>query len=414
MPNASHILERSLVPTHMRHLRLAAEVCAGRGVALFLVGGSVRDLLLEQHPTDLDLSVVNGDDRLAPALAQALHGEMGARSQFGTAKLTAGDTRIDLALARTENYARPGALPTVAPGSIHDDLARRDFSANAVAISLAPDSWGDLIDPHSGREDIQRGLIRVLHPGSFADDATRILRAVRYARRLGFSLESETEELLRRDLSYLDTIKGDRVRHEVARIFREEGAASMMGMAQELGVLSAIYPPLRLEEDVLTRLGQVGAEPSSETDLLFLSALAYPLPPEARPGLMDRLNMDTRWARVTRDAGAIRDSLDELSVEDLPASRLYSLVSGFDLAAVRGCALATDDPRVAQRLQLYDAELRHQTPTLKGDHLIALGVPEGPRVGQLLDALRAARLDGLLSTREDEVQFVTTRLEAES
>ena len=411
MPNVAHTLERSLSPVQQRHLRLASEVCAGQGVALFLVGGTVRDLLLGHRPVDLDLSAVGGNDRLAAELARALEGEVVARSQFGTAKIRAADTHIDLALARKETYAKPGALPKVAPGAIHDDLARRDFSINAIAVSTASDSWGELVDPHGGREDAQRGLVRILHPGSFIDDATRILRAVRYAVRLGFRLEPETEALLRRDLPYMGTIGGDRVRNELIRIFREERAIPMLEMAQEIGVLAAIHPSLAIGDQALVRLEKVGPEPGGQTDLLFLSVLAFPVQPGDRPGLIARLNMDTRWARVARDTGAVRDSLDQLAADGLASSALHRLLNGLDLAAVRGCALATDDSRVAQRLELYDVELRHRKPALKGDDLIALGVPEGPEVGEILDSLMTAALDGLVATRDDEVRLVVGRLE---
>ena len=149
---------------------------------------------------------------------------MAARSPFGTAKLRAGGIEMDLAAARTETYAHPRALPTVAPGDIDRDLARRDFSINAMAVSLGTETWGELRDPFEGRRDLDRGVVRVLHEGSFIDDATRILRAVRYAGRMGFRLEAETERLLKRDLAQLGGIGGDRVRRELARVFSEERA----------------------------------------------------------------------------------------------------------------------------------------------------------------------------------------------
>ena len=411
MPNVAHTIKRSLSQVQQRHLRLAAEACTGRGVALFLVGGTVRDLLLGHRPVDLDLSAVGGDDRLAEELARALEGEVVARSQFGTAKIRAADTHIDLALARRETYANPGALPRVAPGSIHDDLARRDFSINAIGVCLNEDRWGELVDPRGGHEDAQRGLVRVLHPGSFMDDATRILRALRYSVRLRFRLEPETEALLRRDLPYIGTIGGDRVRNELIRIFREEQAVPTLKIAQEIGVLAAIHPSLAIGDRALARLEKAPPEPGGQTDLLFLSVLAFPVQPGDRPGLIARLNMDAGWARAVRDTGALRDSLDQLSADGLASSALHRLLNGLDLAAVRGCALATDDARVAQRLELYDEDLRHRRLALRGDDLMALGVPEGPEVGELLDSLMTASLDGLVSTRDDEVRFVVGRLE---
>ena len=139
-----------------------------------------------------------------------------------------GGVSLDLVMARRESYAAPGALPTVEPGSLADDLARRDFSINAMAVSLSAESWGDLTDPFDGAGDLERRIIRVLHPSSFRDDATRLFRAARYAGRLGFGLEPETERLAREGAGFIDTISGDRVRRELERIFEEPRAADIL------------------------------------------------------------------------------------------------------------------------------------------------------------------------------------------
>ena len=165
---------------------------------------------------------------MAHALAQALGGEAEPPTPFGTAKLRIGGVSLDLVMARRETYAEPGALPAVAPGSLSDDLARRDFSINAMAVSLSAESWGHLVDPFDGAGDLKRRLVKVLHPGSFRDDATRLFRAARYAGRLGFDLEPETERLAREGAAYVDTISGDRVRHELERIFEEPRAADIL------------------------------------------------------------------------------------------------------------------------------------------------------------------------------------------
>ena len=411
MPNLAPTIDQRLLPAQARVLRLAASASERHGVGLFLVGGSVRDILKGHETIDLDLSAVGGTPELASLLARELEGEVVARSQFGTSKLKIGDTAIDLAAARKESYANPGALPTVVPGSIEEDLARRDFSINAMAISLAEASWGELLDPFDGRADLQEGLIRVLHSESFIDDATRVLRAVRYADRLGFRLETITKDLLRRDLSYLDTIKGDRIRHELERIFREDRSGSMLELAQELGVLSAVYPPLRIDGAALRKIHRLRTELEAEKDLLLVSLFAYSVPVGDLPGLIARLNMDTRWARVVRDTGSVRGAFGEFREPDLRASQLYGLLHRFDITAVRGCALASEDPVVVQRLEWYDRELRRVKTALNGDDLIVLGMPQGPKVGKLLEALLAARLDGLITTRQDEESFVARRLQ---
>ena len=253
MTNIASILEGRLGASRVELLRSAARAASELGVPLYLVGGSVRDALRPRRraPTapvrragaDLDVSFVGGSPKTPPgpaplgsglrrnderprrraptapvrragatdpdvcvvsgavgfasALAGALGGVAESPSQFGTAKLRVGGVSLDLVMARRESYAAPGALPTVEPGSLADDLARRDFSINAMAVSLSAESWGDLTDPFDGAGDLERRIIRVLHPGSFRDDATRLFRAARYAGRLGFGLEPETERLAR-------------------------------------------------------------------------------------------------------------------------------------------------------------------------------------------------------------------------
>ncbi|MCH7746263.1 MAG: CCA tRNA nucleotidyltransferase, partial [Chloroflexi bacterium] len=317
---------------------------------------------------------------------------------------------IDLAMARKETYAYPGALPSVSPASIDEDLARRDFSINAMAVSLSPDTWGDLLDPFDGQGDLQRRLIKVLHPESFVDDATRILRAVRYVGRLGFQIEASTEQFLKRDISYLDTIKGDRVRHELERISYEERVESILKLAQDFGVLRAIHPALYLQNSTLKSLGELNAEETSDSGLLFLSLLTYAAASDERPALIKRLNMDSRLAGVVRDTGSAKDSYDRLDNPELRRSQLHELLSPFAVSAIKGCSLAADNPVVARHLNLFLSELRHVKPFLNGDDLIAMGVPEGPVIGKLLKAILASKLDGLIATEEDETNFVNRNL----
>jgi tRNA nucleotidyltransferase (CCA-adding enzyme) len=288
-----------------------------------------------------------------------------------------------------------------------------------MAASIWPSSWGHLFDPFDGRGDLRRGLIKVLHSGSFRDDATRILRAIRYAQRLGFRLEQATEGLLRDDvsrgpegISYLDAIKGDRVRHELERIFGEGRAPDMLRMARDLGVLSAIHRSLALDDGVLAELGQSPMAALAEKPLLLLALLTYGAPAVDRPEIIARLAMDARWAKVVWDAGALREAIPRLSGVGLRPSQVYERLRRYDAAAIAACALAAKERVVAQRLQLHLTQLRHARTALNGDDLISMGVPPGPMVGRLLSELLAARLDGEVATREDEEKHVSRRLRA--
>ena len=225
MSNVGELLESRLSPEMLGAVRAVALAAARLRLPLYLVGGTVRDILLSTAVSDLDLTVVGDGPDAVDRLAQRLDGRVLARSQFGTMKVDVAGTVIDLALARTESYSRPGALPEVMPGGIEQDLARRDFSINAMAVSLG-DRFGEVIDPFCGRSDLGARQIRVLHPRSFVDDATRLLRAARYAARLGFELEAATAELFQSGLRYMETISGDRVRNELERSFTEGDAGA--------------------------------------------------------------------------------------------------------------------------------------------------------------------------------------------
>ncbi len=411
MSNLAETLRTRLSPEHLAPLQTASEVAARQNAGLYLVGGTVRDLLLGYASTDLDLSVVGDTEAIVGSLAAALEGEIVARSQFNTFKLSAGEIRLDLAMARRESYARPGALPAVQPGSIDDDLARRDFSINAMAISLGQDGWGECLDPFGGGRDLERRLIRVLHPRSFQDDATRILRAIRYAARLGFRIEEETEALLRRDIGCVDSISGDRVRHELDRVLEEEKAPAILVSAQRLKILAAVHPALRLDESMLDSLKEV---PDVEEDLpaVLLSLLTLRATAEERSELVTRLNMDARWRTLVEDTGVVAERLEALGNPLLRPSQMHSLLDGRAPAAIRAVALSSGDPGIERNLDSYLRKGLHEKTILRGGDLIAIGVPEGPTVGRLLKDLLAARLDGLVETREEEQTFVARRLQS--
>ena len=404
-------MEKQLRRAELDMLRRASQVAADHEVGLYLVGGTVRDILSGTHPADLDLVTTGSAPEFAATLAQALGGEVVARSQFGTAKLTAGDgIEIDLASARRESYASPGALPDVKPGAIDDDLTRRDFSINAMAVSLSHESWGELLDPFGGRADLEAGQLRVLHEGSFADDATRILRALRYAHRAGFVLDVDTERLLKRDLGRLETISGDRLRHELSRMLREPRVARVLGAAQELGVLAAVHPALRVEPAALARLEEAQAAPEPQGELRVLAVLVASASEAERASVIGRLNMDGGWAGVVRGVSAVAEGAGRLGAPDIRHSAVFDLLRRLDAAAIEGYAIATDDAPVRERLELFLTELRHVRTLLQGNDLMAMGVAEGPMVGKLLDELLKARIEGLLSSREDEESYVRRSL----
>jgi tRNA nucleotidyltransferase (CCA-adding enzyme) len=410
--NVSDNLVKRLSPTLLSILRETSKLASTHGVEVFLVGGMVRDVLAGFQPRDPDIMATGGFPEFPLSVAERFGGELLKTTEFGTTSVRIQDIDLDLSTARRETYERPGALPTVFPGTVEEDLARRDFSINAMAISLSPDSWGELLDLNGGVQDLQIGRIRVLHDESFRDDATRMLRAIRYACRNGHRLEPHTKALIKRDLHYLDTLGGDRIRHEIEYFFIEQRVADMIEMAQELGVLSAVHPALRIYPNVLAGLRNIQLEQADDIELRLLALLVQSVTADAAESVIERLHMNSDWARVIRDVVTVRAVSRELADENEKRSRIYEILHDLDPIAIESCTETATDPTAARWLHLYLDELHYIRPLLQGDDLLALGVPKGPKIGRLLCQLLNARMNGLTTTKDDEKAFVIRSMSA--
>ena len=405
MANIASILECALTAEQRERLRVVALAGAEFNLRCWLVGGGVRDALLGLPLLDLDIAAVGATREFADAAAAALGGAVESQSQFNTFRIGVGGERIDIAMARRETYARPGALPSVSPGMMADDLARRDFSINAMAASISEDTFGDLLDPFEGERDLRRGVVRALRPMSFVDDATRILRAARYAKRLGFAPDARTEMMMARDATHLSGISGARIRGELERVFGEDKPAEILEALRDCGALRAIHPGLDLPDAAIAAIGRAVARACDDKVLLMVGALAYWMPSGERAGVVSRLSMSAAWARVVGDVGLVKGELGALAWADVRRSEVYERLEGRHCAAIAACAACVDDERVVARLELYGRELAGVRAVLTGDDLLALGVAQGPAVGRLLGELLRGRLDGELVTRGDELAY---------
>ena len=385
------------------------DLASSRRVAVYLVGGPVRDWLLGRPLRDLDF-VVEGD---APELAQALASRLGGKAvihrRFGTASISAGNFRVDLVTARKESYPVPGALPVVEPSSILDDLARRDFSINAMALPLlGPDR--QLVDPLGGRHDLSRGIVRILHSESFQDDPTRLLRAVRYEQRLGYTMDDGTARLLEEAVRrrFVEKVSGDRLRHELQRMFEEEFPARPLSRTMELGILPCLPGSARRRELLFSWEEEVAADEVCRNAgyLGWVAALGYPMSAGEGEYAARSLNMPAAWARVLHDATSIREAEALLDSADLPASDICRRLDGRSGEALLVSAALTEKPAVAANLRRYTNELKDMKPVLSGDDLLRLGVPPGHLIGDTLERLRQAKLDGWLSSGEEERRWV--------
>jgi tRNA nucleotidyltransferase (CCA-adding enzyme) len=408
MVNMVTLISKQLPPELVSLLRLAGETASQQGQKLYLVGGAVRDLLLEQANLDLDLVVEGNAVDLAEKLAQTRPGKLTTHPRFGTATIQWPEWSLDLATARSETYARPGALPTVKPGSISDDLFRRDFTINAMAVHLDPEHYGETIDLYGGREDLQSRLIRVLHNRSFTDDATRIWRALRYEQRLDCRLERNTHKLLTRDAVMLETISGDRIRHELELIFKEELPEKILYRAEELGVLSQLHPALQGDGELAELYNRARnlTAPSPPPVALYLALLTYSLSSRDLGQLITRLRLPKPLAATLRDAISIANRIEPLKDPALTPSRVYQLLEGHTALAITAGLLATDSSIARRHIRLYQDKLRLIRTVLTGEDLIKMGVPAGPRVKIIMERLLATKMDGEITTRKEEEETV--------
>jgi tRNA nucleotidyltransferase (CCA-adding enzyme) len=397
----------ALAPDVRGRVATAREAARRLGTPLYLVGGAVRDILLGRPVADVDLMVPADAAAFARHLASALGGRARFHGRFGTATVDLpGGARVDVATARREDYVSPGALPRVSPGSVTDDLARRDFTVNAMAAEIAGAREPVLLDPFGGREDLRRGRIRALHGRSFADDPTRAFRAVRYANRLGFRIDPATRSRIRAAASggAVDTISADRLRREVALLFAEPGGAAAARELSRLGLYRAIHPALRYDAATGRRLreaeSRAAREPATSWLVYLLSWMGAVSEPAAR-AIAARLNL----SRVARDRVAAWPTSRQgvLRASEGRPGALAEVASRLDPDTL--IAVAAAAPRRTREAILA---ARSTAPgfrlTIRGADLIAAGVPPGPAIGRALASTRAARREGVLSP-EGELAF---------
>jgi tRNA nucleotidyltransferase (CCA-adding enzyme) len=400
-------------------VRVVVEAADAGGVCLYLVGGPVRDLLLGRPVRDVDLLIEPRADESAEKLARGVAPEdaaVTAHDRFGTVTIQSGDVAIDFATVRSESYAHYGALPTVAAGTLAEDLRRRDFTVNALALPLTREArarYPGVVDVESGLEDLANRTLRVLHERSFHDDPTRILRAARLGPRLGFALSRASRSALRSALrdGAFGRVSGDRLRREIVKLFDDArlglDPTRALRLLSDWHVLGALEPGLSLPREAASPLRRVrrcvAAPPWRAARwrpwVTGLAVWLAPLPPQLRRRTLRRFGVrgavaerilgmpkmrerSLRALAKARGRGAIDAQLQGLQEEELFA--LYAWAS----------------PAVQRRLTRYGGEDRHRRLPVSGADLTALGL-SGPAVGRALERIRVAFLDGSVQSREE-------------
>jgi len=404
-PNLAGELEEALTGPRLALLRLVAREAEERGDAIYIVGGFVRDLILNAPSADYDI-VVEGDAiGLARGLAAAYGGRASSHQRFGTAKwqLDLGNRQfcaalesesletnslpeyLDFVSARTEFYTHPTALPSIQRGSIKLDLHRRDFTINTLALRLDGRYYGQLLDHWGGGRDLRNQKIRVLHSLSFMDDPTRILRAVRLEQRFDFQIEERTLELLNEAISLLDRVSGERIRSEFDTIFNEQKFAEIMARLQSLGLLEAIHPALGWDPWLEARIEAIKSfeppdswrlEESPERDFLYYAIWLFRLTPQEVEGVGHRLRFPAAVLRDILETVDLKRFLQPLTATTAPSMVVARLDDVQERVLITSCLALNDRPEICQILEEYLGKWRFIQPEADGDVLCAMGLPQ--------------------------------------
>ncbi len=398
-------------------LQEIGQLAGETGLSAYAVGGMVRDFLLNRENSDFDVAVEGDAIGLAQCLFERWEGKIHVHSEFGTGTLTRSDgLKIDFVSARRETYPRPGALPLIRFGTILDDLRRRDFSINTLAVSLNPATFGELVDGTNGLRDLQTGQIRALHDRSFIDDPTRIFRAIRYEGRYGFQIVDSDQKHMRDaiDKGVLDLISGQRIRNEISRILPEASAPQMIRRMQDFDIFHEIHR---------------GWEPTQDFDTLYHTAFQA-VDWADRHLVNDSVDkVSLFWMALLRDISVIESVKDRLSLENqlgkiliakarlenvlatLPEnskrSEVYKLLKSFPIEALAFSIAEPNRPQwCKEKIKEYLTDLRLTRPLINGSDLIRLNLKPGPKFAEMLWNTFAAQLDGQIHSKQEAFQFL--------
>lgn len=426
--NLAGRMQKILPAEELALLKRVARAAGRLKLPLYVVGGLPRDILLGRASKDFDL-VVEGP---AAALAEYLAGKHGGRvlvhRAFGTAKWEVAASKgkraavpeasgaiqaLDFITARSETYKHPGALPMITPGTIADDLRRRDFTINAIAIRLDGAHLGEVRDDLGGRKDIQGGVVRVLHSRSFLDDPTRIYRAVRYEQRYGFRIADGTLQLLPGARDGVMALSSQRIRHELDLILDEARAGAMLGRLSDLDLLRPIHPSLSYGEAAAQRMAAADEAPPLAVPAVPRRGLRWLLwlmgaPAAEIRSIHERLRFT---AALLRDLIAASELLAEVdSLVGLPPSGWDERLSEAPPAAAYAVYLALKRGAARSALERYLNEWRHIRPATTGHDLQRLGLKPGAEYQRILRELRRAWLDGDVRSAEEERGYLRRML----
>ena len=422
--NYTKIIQEQL-PDHIYDLLISArKIAKDIHCKIFIVGGFVRDLILGRPNLDVDIVVEGNGIEFAYAFAKYKNGKVKKHDRFGTAVVTLPDmSKVDIATARTEIYTKPGALPSVKFGSIRDDLFRRDFTINAMAIDLSEDRFGELIDFYDGLSDLDKGIIRVMHDKSFLDDPTRIFRAIRFEQRFNFHIEPRTRQLMINAISCeaLNTITIQRIRNEIFLILKEDNVFNALFRLYFFDLIKYIHPNLYISDEMsyifdeiklnLEWWKSISSNKNVDSILIFLLALIDPITISESHEFSQRFCLNKKYSDTIRACKEkIPFVLQELEDPQISQNMLHKLLQCLPLEGLLFAMSKSKKPQVKHNIKYYLSILRKVKPLINGKDLLELGYPEGPLYKQILDKVFDLQLDGVLKDRQQALDYIKNSL----
>jgi tRNA nucleotidyltransferase (CCA-adding enzyme) len=386
------------------------------GLRAYLVGGMVRDIMMGLKPgRDIDITVEGDGMMFAKKLADILKGSYKGFEKFKTGKVfLKGGFRIDIASARTEIYREPAALPDVEPAAINQDLYRRDFTINAMAVRIDPEEFGGLLDPFNGKDAMEKHELRVLHDRSFIDDPTRILRFVRFQSRFDHKADNRTLKLFWSALqgNAFGRVSGERLREEIILALSEKDPVKIFESMQKSRILEKLTPGIvfgRLTKKMFERIGAAAKEiKASNIDPVLLRLMAFLSfsTDDAVNASLTRLKFSNDRRDNVLQARKALGNIGKLAAEKLKKSRIYFLLKEYDIAPLFFLKIVSANAAVRRNISRYITVISREKTKISGKDLKKLGIKEGPVYSKIMDRVMAARLDGILRTKVEEMKYI--------
>lgn len=409
--NLSAELRAYLPADILERLQEAGAEAARQQCRLYLIGGSIRDMLLPARSFDWDLDLVSDSPRLpdvATTLAERWEGQLQHFPQYGTAVLKMGELDLDFARARTEHYAYPGANPEVAFASLSDDIIRRDFSINAMALNLWPTAWGELYDPFDGYQDLKQGILHALHEKKFIEDPVRAWRAVRLSLSLNFELEAQTQTQLQAAMAsaHFDGFFSARVRNELYKILGKEAPNNYLKKLSDWGVLRCLDPGLNWGPPQIYAFERAAAlspnYPENELRQVYILILFSFLKPEAQAQIYEQLQLARAERQAWEDVQKLQQSF---SWENQSPAEIYFQLKSLSPLSLHATQALQAQTALDQAIDKHRRLYRFVKTEMSGKMLLGY-MPAGPAIRELLDALLRAKLNAEVQNLEEEQQWV--------